>query len=88
MTKFMKFEAISFFILRALGYICGIVGVLGVFGFAGSFECEVITLNQFVVYELHAFCLIGLSWFLYYVRGLLAHDIFRRERLMKKQSKV
>lgn len=87
MTKFMKFEVISFFVLRVLGYVCGILGAISVLGYAGSYECEIISTAQFWLYELYAFGLIGMSFVLYYLRMWIAEDVIERERQMKLRAR-
>lgn len=87
MTTFMKFEAISFFVLRAFGYLSGILGVLGVIGAAGSYEWATITDWQFFTYELHAFGLIGLSFVLYVLRMILVEDLLERDRCIRCKTR-
>lgn len=68
MTRFMKFEAITYLVLRVLGYIAGFAGVFGVIGVAGGLECDNITIVQFWLYEFYSFCLIGFSYIVWYIR--------------------
>jgi uncharacterized membrane protein len=82
----MKIEAITYYILKAFGYIIGFLGVLGVFGFAGSLECDTITIAQFIGYEFHAFCLIGLSFIVYILREMILDDCRLRYRAMKRKA--
>lgn len=84
MTTFMKIEAVIYYVLKVLGYICGFVGVFGVLGFVGSLECDRITIAQCIVYEIHAFCLIGASYLLYYIRVLIEEDFTDRCRLLHR----
>ena len=87
MTTFMKFEAISFFVLRAFGWLSGILGVLGLSGFAGSYEWDTITGWQFLAYELHAVGLIGLSFALYFLRMVIAEDLLERDRCIRCKTR-
>ena len=80
MTKFVKFELLSFVGLKVFGYLCGIIGVIGVIGFAGSLTHDSISIAQFCLFELHAFGLIGLSYASYMVRELIRKDILKRDR--------
>lgn len=87
MTKFMKFEAIVWYILLLFGYACGILGALGVIGFAGSLEWDRITIPQFWMYEIHAFMLIGISYAVYYIREHIRVDLLRRERIIQRRAR-
>lgn len=85
MTTFMKVEAVIYYILKILGYACGILGFLGVLGFVGSYERDVITTTQFLMYELHAFGLCGISYLLYGLRCLIVDDFVERDRQIQIQ---
>lgn len=87
MTTFMKFEAITYLVLRVLGYIAGFAGVFGVLGFAGGLEHDNITIAQFWLYEFYSFCLIGFSYIVYYIREYIREDVIRRNRIMKRRAK-
>ena len=87
MTKLMKVEAVIYYILKIVGYICGIIGVLSVLGYVGSLERDVITIAQFCVYEVHAFCLIGASCILYYIRERIADDFIARDHQLRKMRR-
>lgn len=87
MTTFMKFEAITYLVLRVLGYIAGFVGVFGVLGFVGGLEHDNITIAQFWLYEFYSFCLIGFSYIVYYIREYIREDVIRRNRIMKRRAK-
>lgn len=86
MTTFMKIEAITYFILRVIGYISGFVGAFMVIGVAGGLEWDTITIGQFWLYEFYAFCLIGLSFAVYYLRELILEDCRVRYRRMKRRA--
>ena len=88
MTNFMKLEAISFFVLRTLGYACGILGAFGMLGIAGALEMASITIAQFWLYELGAIGLALLSAALYYIRMWIAKDLLARDRQLNKTKKV
>lgn len=87
MTTFMKFEVITYLVLRVLGYIAGFAGVFGVLGFIGGLECDNITIAQFWLYEFYSFCLIGFSYIVYYIREYIREDVIRRNRIMKRRAK-
>lgn len=87
MTRFMKFEAITYLVLRVLGYIAGFAGVFGVIGVAGGLECDDITIVQFWLYEFYSFCLIGFSYIVWYIRECIRGDVIRRNRIMKRRAK-
>lgn len=87
MTRFMKFEVITYLVLRVLGYIAGFAGVFGVLGFVGGLECDNITIAQFWLYEIYSFCLIGLSYIVWYIREYIKEDIIRRNRIIKRRAK-
>ena len=87
MTTFMKLEAITYLVLRVLGYIAGFVGVFGVLGFVGGLEHDNITIAQFWLYEFYSFCLIGFSYIVYYIREYIREDVIRRNRIMKRRAK-
>ena len=87
MTRFMKFEAITYLVLRVLGYIAGFAGVFGVIGVAGGLECDDITIVQFWLYEFYSFCLIGFSYIVWYIRECIREDVIRRNRIMKRRAK-
>lgn len=85
MTTFMKVEAVTYFILKVLGYIAGPLGAFAVIGLVGGFEGNVITAAQFWVYEFFAFCLIGFSVAVYYVREAIKLDYFKRRRMLRRR---
>jgi hypothetical protein len=87
MTTFMKFEAITYLVLRVLGYIAGFAGVFGILGFVGGLEHDNITIAQFWLYEFYSFCLIGFSYIVYYIREYIREDVIRRNRIMKRRAK-
>lgn len=87
MTRFMKFEVITYFVLRVLGYIAGFVGVFGILGFVGGLEHDNITIAQFWLYEFYSFCLIGFSYIVWYIREYIREDVIRRNRIMKRRAK-
>ena len=87
MTRFMKFEAITYLVLRVLGYIAGFAGVFGVIGVTGGLECDDITIVQFWLYEFYSFCLIGFSYIVWYIRECIREDVIRRNRIMKRRAK-
>ena len=86
MTKFMKFEAILYLILKVVGHFCGWVGVFSVIGFVGGLENDMITCTQFWLYELHAFCLIALCIVVYNIREYIKEDIIRQKRILKRRA--
>ena len=87
MTRFMKFEVITYLVLRVLGYIAGFVGVFAVIGVVGGLEHDNITIAQFWLYELYSFCLIGFSYIVWYIREYIREDVIRRNRIMKRRAK-
>lgn len=87
MTTFMKFEVITYLVLRVLGYIAGFAGVFGVLGFIGGLECDNITIAQFWLYEFYSFCLIGFSYIVWYIREYIREVVIRRNRIMKRRAK-
>ena len=87
MTRFMKFEAITYLVLRVLGYIAGFAGVFGVLGFVGGLEHDNITIAQFWLYEFYSFCLIGLSYIVWYIREYIKEDVIRRIKIRKRRAK-
>lgn len=88
MTTFMKIEAVIYFVLKLFGYAIGILGVFGIFGFEGSLKCDTITIAQFLMYELHAFLLIGLSFVVYIIREIIREDFIRRNRILRRKAKL
>ena len=83
MTKFMKFEVIAYYVLKVLGYLCGILGLLVCLGYAGALECGPVSVVKFVVCELHAIglmCLCGAFWV---AREVIEEDFDRRARRMR-----
>lgn len=88
MTKFMKFELLSYCGLKIFGYILGIFGFIGIVGFVGSLEHDSISIAQFLVYEIHAFGLIGLSYLIYRFRELIKKDFIKRDRLITRGQKI
>ena len=88
MTTFMKFEVITYYVLKVFGYACGILGALGVIGFVGGLEHDNITMLQFVMYELHAFMLIGISYLFYYIREAIVNDFAKRDYFMRRRARL
>lgn len=86
MTTFMKIEAITYYILKFIGYIAGFIAPFLILGFVGSLEHDTITIAQFCIGELCAFGLIGLSFILYYIRELIKEDLRRRYCIMKRKK--
>ena len=80
MTKFMKFEILSYCALRGLVYLCSILGGLGIIGFAGGLQWDRITIAQFWLYEVLAFGLLGLAYVLNNFSEFLKVDIIKRDR--------
>ena len=80
MTKFMKFEILSYCVLKGLVYLCSILGGLGIIGFAGGLQWDRITIAQFLMYEICAFGLIGLAYVLNSFSEFLKVDIIKRDR--------
>ena len=76
MTTTMKAKVILYYILKVLGYACGIAGFLGAVGIAGSLEQDMITISQCLVRELLAFGLCGLSFVLFVLRKFLEESIY------------
>lgn len=87
MTTFMKVEAVTYYILKVIGYIAGFIGAFGVLGFTGSCELGNITIAQYFLYEFFAFCLIGLSFVVYYLREMILEDCRMRYRRMQRRMK-
>lgn len=87
MTTFMKIEAITYYILKLIGYIAGFIGPFLILGFVGGLEHDNITIAQFWIGEFYAFGLIGLSFIVYYVREFIKEDVRRRYRIMKRRAK-
>lgn len=87
MTRFMKFEVITYLVLRVLGYIAGFAGALGVIAVAGGLEWDNITIAQFWLYEFYSFCLMGFSYIVWYIRECIKEDVIRRDRIMKRRAK-
>lgn len=86
MTLFMKIEAITYLILKVLGYLAGFIGALAVIGFTGSCELDRITLTKYLVYEFYAFCLIGFSFAVYYLRECIKEDFKERNRILRRRE--
>lgn len=85
MTTFMKIEAITYCILKVVGYAFGIIGAIMVIGATGSLELDTITIGQYFLYEFYAFGLIGLSYIVYIIRELILEDCrVRYRRRMKR----
>lgn len=88
MTTFMKFEVVLYFILKAFGYVCGIVGTFVFFGLAGPGEnSTAITTGQFFLYEFFAICLIALSFAAFFTRELIRDDVKRRHHIIVRQAR-
>lgn len=87
MTSFMKFEVIAYYVLKVFGYACGILGALGFIGFAGGLEHDNITILQFIMYELHAFMLMGISYLSYYIREVIVTDFSERAQLLRRRAR-
>lgn len=85
MTRFMKFELVTFYILKVFGYICGILGAYCVIGFVGSLEHDKITCTQFLMYELHSFMLIGISYAVWRIRERIKEDLQKRKQILKRK---
>ena len=88
MTKFMKFEAVCYYILKAFYCFCGFVGFFGLIGFAGSHERAIINAAQYWMYELHAICLIGLAWVVYQITQLILADFDYRVRCQQRKLRA
>lgn len=86
MTTFMKIETATYFILKFIGYISGFVGAFMVIGVAGNLELDLITIGQFWLHEFCAFCLIGLSFIVYYLREAIKKDYCMRCHRMKRKT--
>ena len=85
MTTFMKLEVVTYFILKAFGYVSGIAGFIGFFGLAGPGESSAaLTAGQFFLYEFFAICLIALSFGAFFARELIRDDVKRRHHLITK----
>lgn len=87
MTKVMKIEVVAYYILKVLGYLCGIIGALRVFGCVGSLDCGTMTVGQFVIQELIALGLIGLSFIFYVVRDMVEEDFDDRARCLRRKAR-
>ncbi len=87
MTKVMKFEVVAYYILKVLGYLCGIIGALRVFGCVGSLDCGTMTVGQFVIQELIALGLISLSFVFYVVRNMVEEDFDDRARCLRLRAR-
>lgn len=86
MTRFMKFELITFYVLKVFGYICGILGAYCIIGFVGGLEHDKITCTQFFMYELHSFMLIGISYVVWRIRELIKGDLQKRKQILKSKK--
>ena len=85
MTTFMKLEVVIYFVLKVLGYACGIAGAIGFFGLAGPGESSAaLTAGQFFLYEFFAICLIAFSFGAFFARELIRDDVKRRHYLITK----
>lgn len=87
MTTFMKIEAVTYFVLKVIGYLAGFIGAFAILGFTGACDRGHITLAQYIIYELQAFCLIGLSFIVYIIRERIKEDVIRRGRAMRRRAK-
>ena len=87
MTKFMKFEVVCYYVLKAFYCFCGFVGSLGILGFVGSHERGIIDTKQFWMYELHAICLIGLAYIVYQITQLILADFDYRARCRRRRAR-
>ena len=88
MTKIMQNEIRLYWLLKILGYTFGILGIIGIWGFVGSLEKDVITMSQCIVYEFLAFGLIGLSYVMFRVRELIKRDFNRRRRYIAHSKRA
>ena len=88
MTIFMKIEVITYYVLKVIGYIAGFVGPFMVISFTGACELGDITIAQYLLYEIFAFCVIGLSFAVYYLRELILKDCRIRYRKMQRRQTV
>jgi hypothetical protein len=87
MTTFMKFEAITYSVLKVLGYLAGFIGAFAVLGFTGGCERGYLSCTQYIIYELQAFCLIGFSFIVYIIRECIKEDFIKRNRILRRRAK-
>jgi hypothetical protein len=87
MTTFMKLEAVLYLILKILKHACGWIGALGIIGFVGGLEHELITFKQFFLYEINACVLVGLCYVMYRLEKEVRADFIKRNRAMKRSLK-
>jgi hypothetical protein len=83
----MKVEAITYLVLKVLGYIAGFVGAFAILGFTG--ECELLhtTPAQYIIQEFYALCLICFSFAVYYIRERIRKDFIKRDRAIRRKAK-
>ena len=86
MTTFMKFEIVTYYVLKVIGYISGICGAFGTIGFVGGLEQGNSTFGEFLTYEFLALGLIGLCFIVYYIRELIREDLYRRDRCLRHET--
>lgn len=86
MTKVMKFEIVTYLILKVLGYASGIVGGFVYIGAAGGLERGTLTFGQFWLYELGAVCALLFCFLAYYVREALKRDCRMRSRKLNRKA--
>ena len=90
MTKFMKAEILIYYILKVLICLTATVGVLCIIGFAGGLTNDKMSILQFCLHEIYAFCLIGLSYCMHLITEVIKKDFIKRDRILcrKQRQKV
>ena len=86
MTKFMKAEILTYYILKVLVYLTATVGVFSIIAFAGGFTNDKMSSLQFCLHEVYAFCLIGLAYGMNLLTEVIKKDFFKRDRILQRRQ--
>lgn len=87
MTKFMKAEILTYYILKVLIYLTATIGVLSIIGFAGGLTADKMSILQFCLHEIYAFCLIGIAYGMHFVTEVIKKDFIKRDRLLQRKQR-
>lgn len=87
MTKIMKVEILAYYVLKGLVYLFATVGTLCVIGFAGGLTADKMSILQFCLHEIYAFCLIGLAYGMCFITEVIKKDFIKRDRLLQRKQR-
>lgn len=80
----MKLRKMVSRVLKALGYVIGIIGIFFALGSVGALETGSITCGQFIIYEITAGVIIALAFIVYIFRDLFNYKYIENFNINRK----